>query len=34
MNKYQQRYYAWLDANSIKIVHEFEYDFNCREWAR
>jgi hypothetical protein len=33
MNKYQQQYYAWLDRNGIKIVPEFDYDFECREWS-
>ena len=27
-------HYAWLDSNGIKLVPEFEYDFECREWAK
>ena len=32
-NKCRKIYYAWLDSQKIKLVPEFEYDFNCNGWA-
>ena len=34
MNQHVNAYYAHLDAQDIKIVPEFEYDFECRGWAK
>lgn len=33
MNKYQARYYAWLDKIGVKIIKGFEFDENDRSWA-
>jgi len=29
----QQRYYAWLDSQGIKIVDGFAVDDECKQWA-
>jgi len=28
----QQRYYAWLDSQGIKIVDGFAVDDECKQW--
>ena len=30
----QQRYYAWLDSQGIKIVDGFLVDDECKEWVK